>query len=277
MRIVVRVLIGVAGALAIFIWASGGLAPALGRLLQPDISTLPAGDSIRHAALAVIARRPVSPDSLKPLVRLAHTIPPDDESWPVVLAAGAQVLGQSLDPATPAASLARLDATAATVLDLRLGPLGVLEWWATDPFYVTWLNEMAGTDPSRAAALFNGIGSREGLPSAEWYLTEVGRALGDGRPVPFVLIADTNGRGWAPKAFPPDQVPDGSRRIDAPTLGEALVVGLWSLIEDRPDSPDVDVIGWWSPIARTRGLPAPTPRPSRGAEGRAAVAAAPAR
>jgi len=258
--VVLRVVVVVVGALTFFIWASGGIAPAAARLLQPDMTTLPAGESIRHAALALIARRPVSPDSLKPLVRLAHTLPPDDESWPIVLAAGAQLLGQRLDPKTPAESLARLDAAAASALGTRLGPLGVLEWWPTDPFYVTWLNEMAGTDPSRAAALFNGIGSREGLPSAEWYLTEVGRAFADPRPVPFVLIADTNGRGWAPRAFPPDKVPEGARRIDAPTLGEALVVGMWSLVDGRPDSPTVDVIAWWSPIARMRGLPAPAPR-----------------
>jgi hypothetical protein len=260
-RLLLRVLVFAAVGVAGFLWVMGGLAPAAARLLQPDVTTWPAGDTIRRTGLAVIARRPLSPDSLKPLVRLAHTLPPDDEIWPHVLDAGARVLGRPLNPATPAASLAQLDEAAAAAVRTTLGPLGVLEWWAIDPFFVTWLDQMTGTDPSRAAALFNGIGSREGLPTAEWYLTEIGRAFVDPRPVPFVLIADTNGRQWAPKAYPPDQVPPAARRIDADTLGEALIVGLWSLVDDRPESPTVDVVGWWAPIAKARGLPSPAPRP----------------
>ena len=68
--------------------------------------------------------------------------------------------------------------------------------------------------------------------------------------MPFVLIADTNGRQWAPRAYPPDQVPQDARRIAADTLGETLIVGLWSFVDDRPDSPTADVVGWWTPIAK---------------------------
>lgn len=259
-RLLLRVLVLAAVGLAVFLWVMGGLAPAAARLLQPDVTTWPAGDTIRRTGLAVIARRPLSPDSLKPLVRLAHTLPPEDETWPHVLDAGARVLGRPLNPAAPAAALAQLDQAAATALRTTLDPLGVLAWWPIDPYFVAWLDDMAGTDASRAAARFNAIGSREGLPTAEWYLTEIGRAFVDGRPVPFVLVADTNGRQWAPKAFAPDHVPPGTRRIDVDTLGEALIVGLWSFVDDRPESPTMDVVSWWAPIAKARGLPSPAPR-----------------
>ena len=261
MRVAVRVLVLGVIAVAAFIWAMGGVSPAAARLIQPDVTTWPAGDTFRRAGLAVIARRPLSRDSLVPLVRLAHTLPPEDETWPRAIATAARVLNRPLDPRTPAATLAQMDEAAASALGLRLGPLGVLEWRPIDPYFVTWLDDMAGTDASLAAARFNRIGSRDGLPSAEWYITEVGRAFADRRPVPFVLIADTNGRQWAPRAYPPDQVPQDARRIAADTLGETLIVGLWSFVDDRPDSPTVDVVGWWTPIAKARGLPSPPPSP----------------
>lgn len=239
----------------VVLWVMGGVTPLMARWMEPDVGVWPLGHAMRRVAVEVTAHRAPDPLTLAPLVRLAHTLDPADALWDDVVAAAGGLLDVETDDGDVRETVTRIDAAAARALQHPLGPLGVLGWWELDPYFVDWLDGLAGDDVPLAIERFNRIGSRDGLPNAEWYLKELGRAIGDERPVRFVIVADTPGRRWSPVAVAPDNVPDGARRIDADTVGEALIVGLWALVDDRPESPDTDPVAWWTPIAEARGLP----------------------
>ena len=243
---------------AVVLWVMGGVTPLMAYWMEPDVALWPLGHAFRRVAVEVTARRGADPTTLMPLMRLAHTLDPANALWDDVVQAAGGLLGVEIDSDDVQGTLARIDTAAARALQRPIAPLGVLGWWDLDPYFVEWLDGLAGDDIPLAIERFNRIGSRDGLPNAEWYLTELGRAFGDQRPIHFVLVADTPGRRWSPVAVAPDNVPEGARRIVADTVGEALIVGLWALMDDRPESPDTDPVAWWTPIADARGLPRAT-------------------
>ena len=235
----------------------GGVDAMASTLLRKEIAnTLPGSATIRRAALAVVARRPASPDVMKHLARMAHLLEPDDPLWsPVVHSLGAMVGQPVSHEAPPLETLAALDIATARALDEPVEGLGVLAWRDMDPFFTASVEELASPDASVGAHRFNSMRPPDGLPTSEWYLDELVLAFGDARPIAFVLVADSTGDAWRPMAFAPDQVPAGARRIGATTVGEALRVGLWGLEDYRPPTPDADITTWWRTFAARRGLP----------------------
>lgn len=235
----------------------GGIAPMASLLLRKDTARgLPAGPTVRRLALEVIGRRAGTPDVLMQLARLAHMLDPDDPLWSPVVGTASRLLGTPLPvDGDHAATLAALDVATARAVDKPLGPHGVLAWRDIDPYFVVSIDELASKEAPVGAHRFNTLRTPDGLPTSEWYLDELVLALGDPRPIAFVLVADSTGDGWQPMAFPPDQVPAGARRIRAATVGDALRVGLWGLEGYRPATPGADVDTWWPPIAKARGLP----------------------
>jgi hypothetical protein len=248
-----------AAALGVTIVRAGGIDPFAERLLAPEVSAWPAGGVIRRAAVQVAAWRDLHPDTLDALVRLAHTLDADEPLWRPVMLAAQRVLRLDLPLDEPHDALARLDVAASRALDRPLGPLGALGWRELDQYFVESLDDMAGGDVALAVERFNGLVPPDGLPTAEWYLAWLGPALADRRPIAFAIVAVGSAEIWKPLAVPPDEIEAGARRIRAATVGEALAVGLWGLPRYRPASPDVDVAGWWTPIAEQRGLPRVAP------------------
>lgn len=254
------VLVAVAAvALGVAVVNTGGIDPFAARLLAPEVSAWPAGSVIRRAAVQVVAWRNQHPETLDALVRLAHTVDTNEPLWRPVVLAAQRVLRQDFPLEEPRDALARLDAAASRALDRPLGPLGALGWRELDEYFVASLDDMAGHDVALAVERFNSLVPPEGLPTAEWYLAWLGPALADGRPIAFAIVADGSTEIWKPLAVPPAALEAGARRIRAATIGEALAVGLWGLPRYRPASHDVDVAGWWTPIAERRGLPRVAP------------------
>jgi hypothetical protein len=256
-RALVQLLLLAAIALVIYVVRMGGIDPATAHLLEPQVSVWPAGGVLRRAAVTVAAYRGAHPATLMGLVRLTHTLHPDDALWRPAVIATARALGEQVSDDDPALALQRLDVAAARALGMSLGPLGALGWREIDEYFVMWLDDLAGTDPSLAIERFNSILPPEGLPTAEWYLAQLAPAFVDARPVGFAIVAEGSADGWLPRAVPTGEVPPGARRIPVTTVGQALRIGLWALPEYRPDSPEVDVDDWWAPIAAARRLPAP--------------------
>lgn len=240
----------------VFVTQSGGLDPAAARLLRHDVVNWPGGHVFRRLALTIVALRAARPETLGPLVRMAHTVDPDDPLWPRVLDVTGDLLAVDVDQAQIATSLARIDATAATFLgrpvDARLGALG---WWPLDEYFVYWLDDLAGDDVALALQRFNGILPPTGLPTGEWILSELAPALADTRAVRFVVVVDGNEQEWRPVAMREEDVPPGARRIDVRTVGEAVAVTLWSLEAYQPDDHATPVAQAWNRVAATRGLP----------------------
>lgn len=256
-RALVQVVVMAVIALVIYVVRMGGIDPATAHLLEPQVSVWPAGGVLRRAAVTVAAYRGAHPATLMGLVRLTHTLHPDDALWRPAVNATAHALGENVSGDEPALALQRLDVAAARALSMSLGPLGALGWREVDEYFVMWLDDLAGTDTSLAIERFNRILPPAGLPTAEWYLAQLAPAFVDERPVGFAIVAEPTADGWIPRAVPTADVAPGTRRIAVTTVGQALRVGLWTLPEYRPGSPEVDVDGWWAPIAAARGLPAP--------------------
>jgi len=257
MRRVAALLVLALLAFAAATYMAGGVGPMASLLLRKETrNNLPGSEWVRRAAIAVVARRPASHDTLMQLARLAHVLEPDDPLWrPVIEAAGRQ-LGQAVPIAgDPTATLAALDTAIAKAVGQPLEGLGVLGWQPISGYFALSIDEIASEDPGVGAHRFNSLRTPDGLPTSEWYLDELVTAFGDPRPIAFVIVADSTGEAWRPMAFAPDQVPPHARRIRATTVGEALRVGLWGLEGYRPATPDEDVVAWWSSIARARALP----------------------
>jgi hypothetical protein len=256
-RALVQVAILAVIALVIYVVRMGGIDPATAHLLEPQVSVWPAGGVLRRAAVTVAAYRGSHPATLMGLVRLTHTLHPDDALWRPAVNATAHALGEDVSGEEPAVALQRIDLAAARALRMTLGPLGALGWREIDEYFVMWLDDLAGADTPLAIERFNRILPPAGLPTAEWYLAQLAPAFVDQRPIGFAIVAEPTADGWVPRAVPTAGVPADARRIAVTTVGQALRVGLWALPEYRPDSPEEDVDDWWAPIAAARGLPAP--------------------
>ena len=249
--IAVLLIAGVIGAA----YMAGGVDGLAAMLLSKEVAhRTPGGATLRGLAVSILERRPVRRDTLMPLVRLVHTLDPDDPARDSVIRAASRLL-----------SIGDVDGEARRDRGDRCGRgarpgtaarrSGVLAWRPLDPYFVIWLDEMASPDPSVAAHRFNTLIPPDGLLNAEWYLDELAVAFGDGRPIAFELVADSTGSNWRPMALAPDGVPAHARRIRVSTIGEALRVGLWGVERHRPDAPDEDVVAWWARIADAHGLP----------------------
>lgn len=241
---------------SLFVVQAGGVDPATARLLRHDVVLWPGGGFLRHLAVTVARYRPAHPATLEPLLRMVHTLPAGEPLWSRSLTATGALLDVAVDDAQATASLARLDAAAAArsgrPLDARAGVLG---WWPIDEYFVMWLDEVTGADAVAAADRFNRLQPPDGLPTAEWILSELGLALLDERPLPFVVVADGPAGGWHPVAMVADQVPVGARRLDVRTVGEAIAVTLWALEEDPGEPLTFQVTAAWNRIAAARRLP----------------------
>ena len=256
-RRLTRIAVALIAGILIASYMAGGVDGLAATLLSKRTGHyLPGAGTLRVWAASIIERRPVVRETSMPLVRLVHTLDPEDPIRASVIRSATRLLAiPDVRPNDPPATSASIDAAAARALRLPLGPDGVLAWQPLDPYFVIWLDEMAGTDAPAAANRFNTLRPPEGLPTAEWYIDDVGVAFGDTRPFAFVLVADSTGDDWRPKALAPDAVPAHARRIAVTTIGEALRVGLWGDDRYRPDTPDTDVAGWWRRTAEAHGLP----------------------
>jgi hypothetical protein len=247
--------------LAIGVVRAGGVDSFVAQLLQPEVEIWPAGPLLRRAAVEVVARRPVHPDTLALLGRLAHTLAPGHALWRPVMHAAGRVLGEPLSDGEPGAALARLDASLARALGRPLGPLGVLGWWARHEYWAMWLDDLSGSDEALAIARFNGLRPPDGLPTSEWVLVELATALQDARPVPFAVVAEPVDGGWRPRAVARARANEATP-LDVATVGEALAVVMAAYPEFRAPQPPADVAAWWRGHAASRGLPAVAPRPA---------------
>lgn len=247
--------------LGALVMQAGGIDPSLAYLLEPQRAAWP-GNGVRSLAVRVVGKRQTHPDTLRALVRMAHTLHPDDPLWRSVVTRADAVLGVGLSPDdVPLETLTRLDARAADVLGQHVGPLGVLAWWPLDPYWVMWLDELAGDDAPLAFERYDRLSSSAGLPTSEWYLAWLALAFTDERPIPFDIIAEGFDDRWVFRAVPRGALPAGARRVDAGTVGDALIVGLWNWPEYRVTRPDVAPRVWWDEIASARRLPPAQPRP----------------
>ncbi len=250
--IAVLLVAGVIGAA----YMAGGVDGLAAMLLSKEVvHRTPGGATLRGLAVSIVERRPVRRDTLMPLVRLVHTLDPDDPSRSSVIRAASRLLSIGDVDREARDAIAAIDAAAARALELPLDGSSVLAWRPLDPYFVIWLDEMASPDPSVAAHRFNTLIPPDGLLNAEWYLDELAVAFGDGRPIAFALVADSTGDNWRPMALAPDDVPAHARRIRVNTIGEALRVGLWGVESHRPDAPDENVAAWWARTADAHGLP----------------------
>ena len=247
-----------AGALVV---QAGGIDPSLAYLLEPQRAAWP-GNGVRGLAVRVVGRRQMHPDTLRALVRMAHTLHSGDDLWRSVVARSGTVLGIGLSPDDdPPETLERLDTRAAQVLGEDVTRVGVLAWWPLDPYWTMWLDDLSGDDASLALERYNRLASSDGLPTSEWYLAWLALAFADDRPIPFDIIAEGFDDRWVFRAVPLGALPAGARRVDAGTVGDALIVGLWNWPEYRVTRPDVDPRAWWDEIASARRLPPGQPRP----------------
>lgn len=253
-------------ALAILTWRLGGLTATAAYLLRKETRiNVPAADRVRLLAARMLARRDLPPDTLAHLARMAHVLALDDPLRPHVIAALVRATGVAHDPTlAPGQFLARLDVAVARLAGRALDGRGIIDWRPLDPYFVTWLDDLAGASGiERAVERFNGLQPSDGLPTSEWYLDELVNAFDDPRPLPFVLVTSSSGDNWGPLAMAPEAVPSYARRLPARTVGEALRVGLWGFDAYHPGDPGTDPTAWWEGVARQQALPSFSPSAGR--------------
>lgn len=128
---------------------------------------------------------------------------------------------------------------------------GVLGWFGVEEDYRSRVDSVASASPHEGCTNLFWFGP-EVYATAEELLTRAGAALGDGRPISFVLVRE-NGR----TECKPERLADFEGTPLARTVGEAIAVKLWQFRGVGGETFPDDFRTWWIEYARRRHWPPP--------------------
>jgi hypothetical protein len=238
------------GGLALVMLSRGGRTEVYSFLLEP---------TFRHnRVLAVkLLRHDHSEVSVLALVKLLNTVSFDEDSQVAERALGslAAIAGQPF-ARTGELEWSQVLGEANRWAAVRLGkPLdgntGVLAWFGVEEGYRSRVESVASASPQEGCTNLFWFGP-EVFATAEELLNRVGAALGDERPISFVLVQE-NGRSECK----PERLADFEGTPLARTVGEAIAVKLWQFRGVGSETFPEDFRAWWVEYARRRHWPPP--------------------
>lgn len=240
----------VLGCLAVVMLSRGGRTEVYAFLLEP---------TFRHnRVLAVkLLRHDHSDVSVLALVRLLGTVS-FDEDRPVAEAALESLAAIAGQPFARTGELqwSQVVGEANRWAAGRLGRAldandSVLGWFGVEEGYRSRVDSLASASPQEGCTNLFWFGP-EVYATAEELLTRVGAALGDGRPISFVLVWE-NGHAECR----PERLADFEGMPLARTVGEAIAVKLWQFRGVGGETFPEDFRTWWAEYARQRHWPPP--------------------
>jgi hypothetical protein len=191
------------------------------------------------------------------LVRLLNTVSFDEDSQVAERALGslAAIAGQPF-ARTGELEWSQVLGEANRWAAVRLGrPLdanaGVLGWFGVEEGYRSRVDWVASASPQEGCTNLFWFGP-EVFATAEELLNRAGAALGDGRPISFVLVRNGNRTECKP-----EPLADFEGQPLARTVGEALALKLWEFRGVGSNTFPEDFRTWWTEYARQRHWPPP--------------------
>ncbi|MCU0290602.1 MAG: hypothetical protein MUF10_01230, partial [Thermoanaerobaculaceae bacterium] len=242
--------LAVLGGFALVLLSRGGRTEVYAFLLEP---------TFRHnRVLAVtLLRHDHSDVSVLALVKLLNTVS-YEEDQPVAEAALGSLAAIAGQPFARTGELqwsqvlGEANRWAAGRLGRPLDPNdGVLGWFGVEAGYRSRVGSVASASPHEGCANLFWFGP-EVFATAEELLNRAGAALGDGRPISFVLVQE-NGR----TECRPERLSDFEGTPLARTVGEAIAVKLWQFRGVGGETFPDDFRTWWIEYARRRHWPPP--------------------
>lgn len=236
--------------LALVLLSRGGRTEVYAFLLEP---------TFRHNRVAAVTllRHDRSDVSVLALVKLLNTVSYEEDQPVAEAALGSltAIAGQSF-ARTGELEWSQVLGEANRWSAARLGrPLdandGLLGWFGVEEDYLSRVDSVASASPHEGCTNLFWFGP-EVLATAEELLTRVGAALGDRRPISFVLVEE-NGR----VECRPDRLADFEGTPLARTVGEAIAVKLWQFRGVGSETFPEDFRTWWVEYARRRHWPPP--------------------
>jgi hypothetical protein len=238
------------GGLALVMLSRGGRTEVYSFLLEPTFRA--------NRVLAVkLLRHDHSDVSVLALVKLLNTVSFEQDQQVAETALGslAAMAGQPF-ARTGELQWSQVLGEANRWAASRLGrPLdtneGVLGWFGVEEGYRSRVDWVASASPEEGCSNLFWFGP-EVYANAEEFLNRAGAALGDGRPITFVMVREANRTECKPV-----RLADFEGQPLARTVGEALALKLWEFRGVGGESFPEDFRAWWVEYARQRHWPPP--------------------
>jgi len=131
------------------------------------------------------------------------------------------------------------------------GNAGVLGWFPVEGGFASRVASIGSASPQDGCDNLFWFGPVM-FATAEEFLSRAGAALGDGRPISFVLVRENNHLECKP-----ERLADFGGQPLAGTVGEALALKLWEFRGVGSETFPDDFRSWWAEYARGRHFPPP--------------------